>query len=291
MGEESKETPPIEERLRDLDKQNRRLRFSLRLKVAVTIILLVGAIFHMALVYRAASSLTLEDKNLSGFVPGSEAGTYVVTVDLTFNNPTSTAIDIDALNYEIFVEGDYLGKGGKGGFSIPPGTETHDFSITIALEDLTGPTLTLITQETATIRITGDVTIPVKAFGLFRWKTLTLPFDMEDEVSTTGGGQVNAIPPSPVVLQEPATNTVDSTITLSWSMNTDVDFSRYEVHMSTDPGFTPSAATLQANIDAREEITATLTPTAHLTTYYFKVRVVDDQGLHSDSNEVFTFYV
>ncbi|MCK4718082.1 MAG: LEA type 2 family protein [Thermoplasmata archaeon] len=286
-GEDSHDT---EGRLAALEKKTGRMRLSLKLKLAITLFLIIGSVAHMAFVYNAASSLSLEDTTLSGFTQGAEVGTFIVTVELTFDNPTFTSIDIDRLAYEIYVEDDYLGEGEKGEFSIKSGTQDHLFSLIIDLDDLSGPVLTLITQDTATLRIEGDVTIPVKAFGLFRWKTLTLPFDLEEEVSTSVTGRGDDIAPVPVILQPPVYNVLEGVIELLWSPNADMDFDRYEVHMSTEQGFTPSTSTLEETIPDRGTTDTSITPSGHLQTYYFKIRVVDEQGLTSDSNEVFILY-
>lgn len=138
--------------------------------------------------------------------------------------------------------------------------------------------------------------------------THTIYFKVEDnngswssEVSTTlvintVGGNL----PTAVTLYNPVMNMTETgidKITLSWSQNTETNFDRYEVHMSAVPGFTPDATTVVANITSSAVpnttaasytswgITMGVQPD---TTYYFKIRVYNKNGLWNDSNEMDT---
>ena len=96
---------------------------------------------------------------------------------------------------------------------------------------------------------------------------------------------VGKIPPSAVKLYDP-TDITDSSMMLAWDQNKDTDFDHYELHMSKVKGFTPSGSTVKVTVDNQ---TVTITPVKALaveTTYYFKLRVVDKDGLTNDSNEV-----
>ena len=92
-------------------------------------------------------------------------------------------------------------------------------------------------------------------------------------------------PPSAVLLYAP-TSATSSSLMLTWTMNNDNDFARYEIHKSTSPLFTISQNTLVATINVRTTTTYTAIGLASSTTYYFKVRVVDTGALYADSNEV-----
>lgn len=72
-------------------------------------------------------------------------------------------------------------------------------------------------------------------------------------------------------------------VTLNWTVSEDDDFSSYEVYASNDSQFVPGSATLVDTI---------IIPTDHSTAvtvaldevHYFRVRVVEDSGLWTDSN-------
>ncbi|MEM2870588.1 MAG: fibronectin type III domain-containing protein [Thermoplasmata archaeon] len=93
------------------------------------------------------------------------------------------------------------------------------------------------------------------------------------------------VPPAAVTLYAP-TSVTDSSMTLSWSRNNDGDFARYELHGSTQPGFTPSQSTLIASIPDQNTTQFSVTGLLPSTNYYFRVRTWDTGGLFNDSNRV-----
>jgi len=96
---------------------------------------------------------------------------------------------------------------------------------------------------------------------------------------------VGKLPPSAVKLYDP-TDITDTAMNLAWDANKDTDFDHYELHMSTVSGFTPSGSTAKVTVTDQLQ---TSTPVQGLkveTQYYFKLRVVDKDGLNNDSNQV-----
>jgi len=77
-----------------------------------------------------------------------------------------------------------------------------------------------------------------------------------------------------------------TSITISWSKNTDSNFNRYEIHMSTSYGFTPSNTTLVKTITNQNTVSWEVTGLTEDTEYYFKLRVYDTNSQYSDSNEI-----
>ncbi|MFQ6128315.1 MAG: ABC transporter permease subunit [Thermoplasmata archaeon] len=82
---------------------------------------------------------------------------------------------------------------------------------------------------------------------------------------------------------------------LYWERNEDSDFLRYEVHMSTTQDFDPSEATLVYLIGADEDISKSRAQSQTLAvvmnmeageSYCFRVRVVDQNGTWTDSNQL-----
>lgn len=98
-------------------------------------------------------------------------------------------------------------------------------------------------------------------------------------------GQPPLTPPTPVVLDDPfniSTNSMD----LSWSVNYDYDFDRYELYISQSPGVTNLNGTLLVTYYDRNLTDYSVTNLLVNTTYYYVVYVYDTEGLSAPSNEV-----
>ncbi len=90
------------------------------------------------------------------------------------------------------------------------------------------------------------------------------------------------VPPSPVRL---AARAELMTSILTWTTNTDDDFSSYQIYRGTQAGVSETTGKLLSIINDRA--TATFTDTRPDTlTYYYKIYVFDQQGMSSGSNEV-----
>ena len=72
-------------------------------------------------------------------------------------------------------------------------------------------------------------------------------------------------------------------VTLNWTVSEDRDFSSYEVYASNDSQFVPGSATLVDTIIIPTENSIAVT-VALDEVHYFRVRVVEDSGLWTDSN-------
>ena len=92
-----------------------------------------------------------------------------------------------------------------------------------------------------------------------------------------------SIPNPTAVITKVPTDIGANSITLVWSQNTLEDFTRYEVHMSTEPGFTPSAETLLTTITNATITSYTIDNLPSSTTYYFKIRTYTSAGSYGDS--------
>jgi len=92
-------------------------------------------------------------------------------------------------------------------------------------------------------------------------------------------------PPQAVTLQPPLEVTNNS-LDLVWSRNEDDDFSKYEVHMSLERGFTPADPTVVKNIFDRTVTEHHVWEIEAETEYFFRVRTFDTEGQFNDSNEV-----
>ncbi len=90
------------------------------------------------------------------------------------------------------------------------------------------------------------------------------------------------VSPGAVVLYNPLLITQTS-LTLTWSQNTDTDFVRYEIYQSMFSGVLGNLIHIVQNNTATSYVINDLNSS---TTYYFIVRVVDMCDLYTDSNQV-----
>jgi len=90
------------------------------------------------------------------------------------------------------------------------------------------------------------------------------------------------MPPNAVTLYTPTSITKSSMI-LTWSQNTDVDFVNYTIYQSTISG--DIGNTIKVITD-NTTTSWTVTGLSPSTIYYFTVRVYDSLGLHNDSAQV-----
>ena len=88
--------------------------------------------------------------------------------------------------------------------------------------------------------------------------------------------------PDPVTLSSPE-NITETTMDLKWTQSGETDFDRYEVYMSTVGGEKGEKIT---TIGAKTVTRYTVTGLTVNTTRYFTVRVIDDDSLFADSNQV-----
>lgn len=93
------------------------------------------------------------------------------------------------------------------------------------------------------------------------------------------------IVPGPTIVELEIISTSKNSITLSWSENTDANFTRYEIHMSNQSNFIPDNSTLIEVITEQITTIYEVTGLSEDALYYFKIRVVNEYGT-TDSDEV-----
>ncbi len=260
----------------------RRLRTMTWLKVAITLIIIVALVGHVAIVINAANSLEVEQVMVISAAPGTILGDFVIVFEITLSNPTGSTIEVDRITYDLFLKDEFIGEGEKTNFQVEPGTQGLEFEVTFNIYDLPAPVQELFFGDGATLIIDGEVTVPIKLFGVWNYTEVTVPYDHEEEISS-GTEPPDNPPPLPVLLAPPLYRPTASA-TLTWSMNGDLDFSRYEVHHSTSADFSPSEATKLTDLTEQSTTSYTAGNLQHLTTHYFIVRVYDSVGQHADSN-------
>ena len=90
------------------------------------------------------------------------------------------------------------------------------------------------------------------------------------------------VAPSQAMLSEPSEITHNS-VQLSWTQSTEADFVSYDIYQSTSHG---TLGIKICTITDRQVSYYMVTDLSANTTYYFTIRVVDNAGLFSDSNQV-----
>ncbi len=271
-----------EDDMSGLRRTVRRLRAMTYLKILVTVIIIVALVGHVAIVINAANSLEVERVRVISVAPGIVLGDFVVVFQITLHNPTGSSIDADRITYKIFLENEFIGEGEKTDFQVEPGSQNLEFEVTFNVYDLPAPIQELFFGSDATLTIEGEVTVPIMLFGVWRYSEVTVPYEHEEEVSS-GTKPPDNPPPIPVLLAPPVYRPTASA-SLTWSMNGDNDFSRYEVHHSTSPDFSPSGSTKLTDLTEQSTTSYTAGNLQHLTIHYFIVRVYDSVGQHTDSN-------
>jgi LEA14-like dessication related protein len=150
----------------------------------IIIIVIIGLISHLVLMYLAAESLEITDKRITRVRPLSTAfDEYEVTFKITLKNPTSTAVEIEKLTYNAYLEDEFIGSGEKTDFSIEPGSREYTFKLQFNIFDLTSSVRELFILQQATLIIKGSVTAPVKFFGLLKVSEISLDYTMEKDVT------------------------------------------------------------------------------------------------------------
>ena len=270
------------EKMEEMDKSLRRIKFTLRIKLVITIFIIVGIIVYLYWIYAAANSLSIEDEDIKSVSPTGMPEEYQAVFELTISNPTSTSIEIDRITYKAYIEHNYVGDGKKEQFKIDPGVHKQEFQVLFNIRDLSENVKTIFLQETTNITIKGEVTIPAKVFGLFTYTTITIPYSVTKEISNE---EVEPwTKPAPVILRKPERIPVGS-VRLTWTESLARDFAKYEVHMSTTKGFEPTNNTKVHTIEDIQTTTDEISDLQPTTEYYFKIVVWTTHDQYSISNE------
>lgn len=270
------EESTLEEIKKDL-KRVRRLRY---LKLLLSLLLVSGVVADLGYTYVVARDVQITDKSISSITPEGDLR-FRATVIFTFDNPRGKELNLEGLSYRIYVEETFLGEGEKGSFTISPGLSKHTFEVNFDLRDLGAALESALGKDVLLLRVKGVVRVPARFFGLYTWRVIEIPYDVTEPFTVKGGS--GSVPP--VTLFIP-TEVTFSSVTLNWSRYSGEDFSRYEVHCSTQPNFAISNDTLAGVVRDENTTTYTVENLRSRTTYYFKIRVYSSRELYADSNEV-----
>jgi LEA14-like dessication related protein len=151
--------------------------------IFLIIIILAGTGIHYYLVYLAASSIEVSNVAVND-VKAKSIADYEVTFLITLNNPTSTTIEIEALTYDLYLEGDFIGSGKKNSFDIDPGSEQYSFKVDFNINDLSGSARTLFLQDSANLKIKCQVIVPIKLFGAIKVGSVTVSKEIVEPIGS-----------------------------------------------------------------------------------------------------------
>ena len=160
-----------------------------KIKLIITMVIIVGVVMHLILVYTAANSLKIKDGRIVGIYPRyPKPDEYEVKFMLTIYNPKTTDIEIDYISYDVYIENEFIGSGEKPRFVIGHGIHNYTFIFSFSLSNLSSASSSLLLSGgEVNVDIKGDVIIPAKFLGLFTWRYIKLPYEIEEKVKIAGG--------------------------------------------------------------------------------------------------------
>ena len=152
-----------------------------KIKIIATIILILGVAVYLIIAYQTAKSISIVEKKITGVYPLS-LDNYEVRFSLTLKNPKNFDIEIDYISYNIYVENEFVGKGVKSSFFIENGIHEYDFSAIFSIKNTSKATQQLIMKNDANVKIKGEILIPAKFLGLFTWKHIKIPYEINKKI-------------------------------------------------------------------------------------------------------------
>ena len=106
-----------------------------KIRLFVTIIIIIGAAAYLIFVYDAAKSISIVDKRIEGVYP-SGIDEYEAKFSLTLKNPKNFDIEIDYMTYRIYIDNEFVGKGAKPHFFVEKGIKKYGFEATFSIKNL-----------------------------------------------------------------------------------------------------------------------------------------------------------
>lgn len=148
------------------------------LMVGIWVFILVGVGVYLYGMYQAGTSLKVEDVNIKSLdaMPPTSAR---IKAEVHFFNPTDNAIYVKNLLYRTYIEGKYVGEGYKIELPITPGKSKESFDYEFDMRDVFSA---IKPKDMINITVRGKVDVPLKVFGLFTWKTITVPYQYNKTV-------------------------------------------------------------------------------------------------------------
>jgi len=153
-----------------------------KIRIIATVIIIVGVGIYLAFVYDTAKSIKIVEKRIESVYP-KDADEFEVRFFLVLKNPKKFDIEIDYISYKIYIEKEFVGEGAKPHFFIENGEKKYEFDTTFSIKNTSQAIKNSLLMGEANIKIKGDVMIPAKFFGLFTWKHIKIPFEINRRIS------------------------------------------------------------------------------------------------------------
>lgn len=154
-----------------------------KVKLIVTIIIIMGVLIHLLLVYNTAKSIEIKNKKIVAIYPKYLPNEYEIKFILALHNPKNTEIEVDYLNYKVYVENEFAGYGEKPRFIVKHGVHNYTFTFSFDVSVLSSVSQALLLNgNEIDIRIKGELIIPAKFLGLFTWRYIKLPYEINEKV-------------------------------------------------------------------------------------------------------------
>ncbi len=155
-----------------------------RILAVAVIALLLGTGTHLYLMYEAARSLEIRFERMDD-IDHLGNGRYRISFALGFHNPRDVDIEAHELDYDVYMEDEFVGQGTARDLVIPPGRSSREFSLDFDARDAPG-LVDILLKDTAVLTVEGEAKVPVKAFGALEWASAEVPFREEREVKVRG---------------------------------------------------------------------------------------------------------
>ena len=166
--------------------------------IIITVIITVMIAGTGVYVYQlktAAENISIESATIAGLdvVDGLMPSMVIVTLRFDVNNPTPYDVVIEKMYYNVYVEGELLGKGVEEDIYIPANSVTPvDFTLEIPVGSLASLVWNaikgVITGEGILhYEIKGKIIVPVKLFGSVSMTSVEVPYNYAGVYETTPG--------------------------------------------------------------------------------------------------------
>ncbi len=149
-----------------------------KVKLAISIILLVGVVIYGVMLYDAYNKISVGDVKVVDLHPTSlDLRTWEIKFRIYINNTADMNVEVTKITYKVYINGTYIGEGEKTSLVIEAHTNKYyQFSLEFDAVQL-GITTLLTSKGTKEVKVNGKVTIPLKPFNLFTLQQVSFDYE------------------------------------------------------------------------------------------------------------------